>query len=181
MRVAKDLKVDVAEATILVTNNTVQIYKYDFSWNTPDLNLGIPIVRMKDGDTLLDAWVIADPNDNFVIANGIIRWDVGTFSATSSAPNKGIINIMTEGSSAFIADTVMDQSVDWVAQNSSESSMSTAFITIDTYQWQTKFINACTLSFVVSQNGEKNGAPIADAPMSATTGKASLYVQISRA
>ena len=180
MRVAKDLKVDVAEATLLVTNNTVQIYKYVFSWNTPNLNLGIPIVKMNNGDTLLDAWVIADPSDNFDNQGGSIRWDVGTFSPESSTPNKGIMEIMT-GSAAYIVETVMDQSVDWIAQNNDESSMSMVFINEDTYQWQTKFVKTCTLSFVVSQSGEKNGTPITDAPVSSTTGTATLYLQISRA
>ena len=171
MQVVKDFTGNRIVSSSLSVPRIPEVHQFDFSFDTPDLNAGVSILTMNPGDILLDAWVITEIDFN---GTGLL-WDIGTFNPLSGSPTVGILNNWSANGPGRIS-TADTQQLDYSLMSDAFTSMSSCFASATTYAWQTKFIQTSPLKFVVSQSGDQNAAAIGG-----TAGKASLYVQISRA
>lgn len=163
----------------------VQIYEFNFSFDTPNLNEGVPVLDMNPGDSLLDAWTLT--TEEFNGTN--LYWDVGTFNPNAQSPTLGIVGGWWGQASVpqLDSDFYMGQ-IDYEQNDSAINSISTAAIKYGIadmgaiYPWQIKFLTFCTLKFVVSQDYAMQGGPsITVAPSNTTQGKGTLYLQVARA
>jgi len=178
MQVVKDFIGQTIECENVNTVNavypgSVRVYELNFAYNTPDLNIGIPVVDLQPGDSVLDAWAIATATFN---GTGL-RWDVGTYNPNAVYPTEGIMGSWW-GGHGYLSDSSLEQ-IDWIQNDSISGSISGVAIQYtdgaDVYPWQTPFVTFCTLKFVLSQNGASGGPAIGG-----TTGEGTLYVMVSK-
>ena len=192
MQVVKDFIGSKAECSSVVAPGNVKTLRYDFSFETPGLNLGIPLTIMNPGDILLDAWTVTKTNIS-TAGPSVLRWDVGTYNPAANfapnAPNRGILLSSVPGASLGVVPAALSFSssldqIDYILTNDAKTSISCAYFdyalsnSTSGYMWcwETKFVETSVLKFVLSQDGFLGGTDVG-----LTAGSASLYLKISRA
>jgi len=181
MKVTKDFTGEKVDCNSLNTQTifspgSIRVYEYSFSYDTPNLNLGVTVLDMEPGDTVIDAWTVT--TETFNGTN--LFWDIGTFNPNADQPTFGFMAYWWQ-TAPTLSDFSIGQ-IDYIQNDSNINSLSSVAISYatqnngDVYPWQTKFVTFSTLKFVLSQTGQTEQAAIGG-----TQGKATLYIQVSKA
>lgn len=155
-----------------------RLLRFDFAFDTPNLNTGIEVYTPAVGEMLLNvSWLVTEAFDGTTP-----KGDVGTFiyteyqGSTPTTPNQGLISLVIGGgidlsyadgeSEGFHAGMFNDISGDRdFAQLCAQNNYAAV---------PTRFIATNPLKLVVSQTGFKGGDPIGG-----SAGAASLYLLIA--
>lgn len=148
------------------------IYSFTFNFDTPDLNIGVPVYTPSKGEVLLDAWT--DTNVDF---NGTgLKWDLGTFNPLADNPDQGMMRYWFSANpelSSYYYSGQVDFHLTDAAPNSF-STVSTQYANEgDSYPWQVVFDTSSTIKLVVSQDGLSGGPSIGG-----TQGSGTLYIMV---
>lgn len=148
------------------------IYAFNFNYDTPDLNIGVPVYTPNKGEILIDAWTDTD-----ITFNGVgLKWDLGTYNSLSDNADYGMMADWF--TNPVLSDASNNGKIDYHQNNAYPNSFSTVSAQYtyeegESYPWQVVFDTTNTLKLVVSQNGLKNGLPIGG-----TQGGATLYIMV---
>lgn len=148
------------------------IYSFQFNFDTPDLNVGVPVYTPSKGEVLIDAWT--DTNVNF---DGVgLRWDLGTFNPLADNPNMGMMRYWFS-ETPEMSSYYYNGQVDFHLADAAPNSFSTVSMQYanegDSYPWQVVFDTAAPVKLVVSQDGLSGSAPIGG-----TQGSGTLYIMV---